>query len=85
MLVKEFCAAEGSPRHISFSPTPLVHTSQSLRGSNASTLDCSLVALDIGSDTGATEVDDSAFCSPYVPVLTESNTPKEHVAVSSVE
>ena len=78
ILVKEYCPTVGSPRHTCFSPTPLVRTSQSSRGSNVSTLDCSLVALDLESNT---EVDDSAFCSPHVPMSTESTTPKEQFVV----
>ena len=81
VLVKEYSATVGSPHRMCFSPTPLVRTSQGSRGSNTSTLDCSLVALDLGSDTGTTEVDDSAFCSPYVPVSMESSSPKEQFAV----
>ena len=81
MLVKEYSATVVSPRHVCSSPTPLVRTSQSSRGSNASTLDCSLVALDVSGDTGALDVDDSAFCSPHVPMLIENSTPKEQFAV----
>ena len=78
MLVKEYSDTMASPPRMCFSPTPLVRTSQSSRGSNTSTLDCSLVALDLSSDTGNLEVDDSAFCSPHVP---ENSNTKEQFAV----
>ena len=39
------------------------------------------MALDVGSDIGTPEIDDSAFCSPHVPVSTESNITKEQFAV----
>ena len=81
VLVKEFSMTMGSPRHVSFSPTSHGRPSQTSRGSTTSTLDCSLVALELGNDTGTPEVDDSAFSSPYVPVLPETNTTKEAFAV----
>jgi hypothetical protein len=77
-LVKEYSPTVGSPHRVCFSPTPLVRMSQSSRGSNASTLDCSLVALDLESNT---EIDDSAFCLPSVPLSTESTTHKERFVV----
>ena len=76
--VKECYPTTDSPYRTCFTPTPLVRTSQSSRGSNTSTLDCSLVALDLESNT---EFDDSAFCSPHVPMSAESTNPKEQFVV----
>ena len=71
VLVKEYSqtATVASPHHACFSPTPLVCTSQSSRGSNASTLDCSLVVLKLMTQHFAHLM--------QLPVLTESNTPME--------
>ena len=80
MLVQEYSGSTDSPhRIVCVSPTPPGYTS---RASNTSTLDCSLVALDMNSDSRTPEIDDLAFCSPHVPVSTESNAPKEQFAVS---
>ena len=86
VLVKECSdtAGTGSTHPVRFSPSPSRIVSQSSRGSNASTLHCSLVALELDNETEryTVEADDSVFYSPYVPVTSENVTTKEQLAVS---
>ena len=81
VLVKEYSNHSlSSSHHISFTPmsngrsTP---ASQNSRGSNSSPLHCSLVAMEIDALGTQPEDDDSAFCSPHVPLSLENNTEEE--------